>query len=175
LSGKVTSVHFAELNGAAGYAWGARVVAHSAISKNHADTSSAAAEISGYAAGTATMDLLGLSYVASDAGVPFPGVITLQVDSTACGAYMRIKLGTPAIPCCVTLMHGKSGCLRDSGPRPGRLVHTIHVSSAENLSDWLTRPLTLAVFLPVPMRARMMYFARVPVASPGREVPLTSR
>ena len=41
---------------------------------------------------------------------------------------------------------------------------TTHVPSAENLSDWLTKPLKLAVFLP--MRARMMHFARMPVASP---------
>ena len=85
LSGKVTSVNFAELNGAAGYAWGAPVVAHSAISNNHADVSSAAAEI--YTAGTATTELLGLSYVASEAGIPFPGAITLQVDNSACEAY----------------------------------------------------------------------------------------
>jgi hypothetical protein len=51
-------VQFAELNGAVGYAWGAPVVAHPDIADNHADVSSAAAEI--YAAGTATMDLLGL-------------------------------------------------------------------------------------------------------------------
>ena len=41
---------------------------------------------------------------------------------------------------------------------------TTHMPSAENLSDWLTKPLKLAVFLP--MRARMMHFARMPVASP---------
>ena len=160
MSGKVTSVHFTELNGAAVYAWGAPVVAHSAISNNHADVSSAAAEI--YAAGTATMDLRGLSYVASDAGIPFPGVITLQVDSTACEAYAN-----------QTRYSGRSmlrhidarqeWVLARFGTPAGRLVHTIHVSSAENLSDWLTRPLTLAVFLP--MRAHMMHFARVPVAS----------
>ena len=157
-SSKVTSVQFAELNGAVGYAWGAPVVAHPDILDNHADVSSAAAEI--YAAGTATMDLLGLSYVASEAGIPFPSVITLQVDNAACEAYAN-----------QTRYSGRSRlrhidarqrwvqCLRDS-----RLVRTTHVPSPENLSDWLTKPLKLAVFLP--MRARMMHFARVPVASP---------
>ena len=157
-SSKVTSVQFAELNGAVGYAWGAPVVAHPDIADNHADVSSAAAEI--YAAGTATMDLLGLSYVASEAGIPFPNVITLQVDNAACEAYAnqtrysgRSRLRhIDARQCWVQ-------CLRDS-----RLVRTTHVPSAENLSDWLTKPLKLAVFLP--MRARMMHFARVPVASP---------
>jgi hypothetical protein len=151
-------VQFAELNGAVGYAWGAPVVAHPDIADNHADVSSAAAEI--YAAGTATMDLLGLSYVASEAGIPFPNVITLQVDNAACEAYAN-----------QTRYSGRSRlrhidarqqwvrCLRDS-----RLVRTTHVPSPENLSDWLTKPLKLAVFLP--MRARMMHFARVPVASP---------
>ena len=64
-SSKVTSVQFSELNGPAGYAWGRPVVAHPRIAENHADMSSAAAEI--YAAGTAVMDFLGLSYVASEA------------------------------------------------------------------------------------------------------------
>ncbi len=50
------------------------------------DVSSAMSGI--YAAGTATMDLLGLSYVASEAGIPFPNAITLQVDNApACEAY----------------------------------------------------------------------------------------
>ena len=110
------------------------------------------------------MDLLGLSYVASEAGIPFPNVITLQVDNAACEAYAN-----------QTRYSGRSRlrhwhidarqrwvqCLRDS---ESRLVRTTHVPSAENLSDWLTKPLKLAVFLP--MRARMMHFARVPVASP---------
>ena len=97
---------------------------------------------------------------ASEAGIPFPSVITLQVDNAACEAYAN-----------QTRYSGRSRlrhidarlewlqCLRDS-----RLVRTTHVPSPENLSDWLTKPLKLAVFLP--MRARMMHFARVPVASP---------
>ena len=48
--------------------------------------------------------------------------------------------------------------------RDSRLVRTTHVPSPENLSDWLMKPLKLAVFLPI--RAHMMHFARVPVASP---------
>jgi hypothetical protein len=48
--------------------------------------------------------------------------------------------------------------------RASRLVRATHVPSAENLSDWLTKPLKLTVFLP--MRARMIHFARLPVASP---------
>ena len=38
---------------------------------------------------------------------------------------------------------------------------TTHVPSAENLSDWLTKPLKLAVFLP--MRARMMHLHECPL------------
>ena len=84
-SSKVTSVQFSEFNGPAGFAWGRPVVAHPRLAENHADVSSAAAEFS--AAGTAVMDFLGLSYVASEVGVAFPDIITLQVDNTACQAF----------------------------------------------------------------------------------------
>ena len=92
-------------------------------------------------------------YVASEAGIPFPNVITLQLDNAACEAYAN-QTRYSDIDAREWVQ-----CLRDS-----RLVRTTHVLSAENLSDWLTKPLKLAVFLP--MRARMMHFARVPVASP---------
>jgi hypothetical protein len=64
LGPKVTSVQFAELNGAVGYTWGAPAAARPDIADNHADASSAAAaEIYAAGPGTATMGLLGLSYV----------------------------------------------------------------------------------------------------------------
>ena len=156
-SSKVTSVQFSELNGPAGFAWGRPVVAHPRIAENHADVSSAAAEI--YAAGTAVMDFLGLSYVASEAGVTFPEVITLQVDNTACEAFASSRrfYGRSRLRHVDARQHWVQ-CLRDS-----ELVKTVHVPTGENLADFFTKPLALSSF--VSMRTRMMHFRRMPVAT----------
>jgi hypothetical protein len=79
------SVQFAAHNVPAGFAWGRPVVAHPDIADNHADVSSAAAEIY---AGTATiMDILALSYVASETGIQFPRTFVLQVDNAAAQTF----------------------------------------------------------------------------------------
>ncbi len=59
------------------------LVAHPDIPDNHADVSSAAAEI--YAMGTATMEIVALSYtyVCSDSGIAFPRTFVQQVDNGA--------------------------------------------------------------------------------------------
>ena len=80
-SSKVTTVRFREYDAPAGYSWGRPVVANSGIADNHADVSSAASEL--YAAGTCVMDVLALSYVASEANVAFPSPFVLQVDNAA--------------------------------------------------------------------------------------------
>jgi hypothetical protein len=132
-SSKVTSVQFSELNGPAGYTWGRPVVAHPRIAENHADVSSAAAEI--YAAGTAVMDFLGLSYVASEAGVEFPAVITLQVDNAACQAFASSRrfYGRSRLRHVDARQHWVQ-CLRDS-----ELVRTVHVPTGENLADFFAQ------------------------------------
>jgi hypothetical protein len=133
------------------------VVAHPRIAENHADVSSAAAEI--YAAGTAVMDFLGLSYVASEAGVTFPEVITLQVDNTACEALASSRrfYGRSRLRHVDARQHWVQ-CPRDS-----ELVKTVHVPTGENLADFFTKPLALSSF--VSMRTRMMHFRRMPVAT----------
>ena len=156
-SSKVTSVQFAEYSGAAGYSSGQPIVANVRIHENHADVSSAAAEI--YAAGNATMDFLALSYVASEAGVSFPETITLQVDNAACQAFAsQTRYSGRSRLRHIDARQQWVHCLRDSN-----LVKTVHVPSPENLADFFTKALALSVFLP--MRARMMHFARCPVAS----------
>ena len=116
------------------------MVAHPRIAENHADVSSAAAEI--YAAGTAVMDFLGLSYVASEAGVTFPDVITLQVDNTACQACVSSRrfYGRSRLRHVDARQHWVQ-CPRDS-----ELVKTVHVPTGENLADFLTKPLTSLTF-----------------------------
>jgi len=74
----------AMLNGVPVY-WASKVssvaFASADIGEAHADTSSAAAEI--YGAGNATKDLLHLSYVAEEIGIPFPKPVKLQMDNEA--------------------------------------------------------------------------------------------
>ena len=105
------------------------------------------------------MDLLGLSYVASEAGVEFPAVITLQVDNAACQAFASSRrfYGRSRLRHVDARQHWVQ-CLRDS-----ELVRTVHVPTGENLADFFTKPLALVPFLS--MRARMMHFRRMPVGS----------
>jgi hypothetical protein len=154
-SSKCTTVQFAAHNVPAGFAWGRPVVAHPDIADNHADVSSAAAEI--YAMGTATMDVLALSYVCSEAGIQFPRTFVLQVDNAAAQAFAS-----------QTTYSGRSRlrhvdarqewvqALRDS-----KLVKAVHVDTTENLSDLFTKALDLGTF--VRFRKQLMHFHAIPV------------
>jgi hypothetical protein len=154
-SSKCTSVQFAAHNVPAGFAWGRPVVAHPDIADNHADVSSAAAEI--YAMGTATMDVLALSYVCSEAGIQFPRTFVLQVDNAAAQAFAS-----------QTTYSGRSRlrhvdarqewvqALRDS-----KLVKAVHVDTTENLSDLFTKALDLGTF--IRFRKQLMHFHAIPV------------
>ena len=156
-SSKCTTVQFAAHNVPAGFAWGRPVVAHPDIADNHADVSSAAAEI--YAMGTATMDILALSYVCSEAGILFPRTFVLQVDNAAAQAFAS-----------QTTYSGKSRLrhvdarqewvqvLRDSN-----LVKAIHVDTTANLSDLFTKALDLATF--IRFRKQLMHFHFIPTVT----------
>ena len=78
-------MQFADHQLPAGFTRGRPIVAHSAISDNRADVSSAAAEV--YAAGNVTMDILVLSYVCSEAGVAFPARFNLHIDNAAAQSF----------------------------------------------------------------------------------------
>ena len=154
-SSKSTTVQFAAHQLPAGFTRGRPIVAHPAIADNHADVSSAAAEI--YAAGNATMDILALSYVCSEAGIAFPQRFTLQIDNAAAQSFAS-----------QTSYAGKSRLrhidarqewiqvLRDSN-----LVKTVHVDTSENISDMFTKALPLVTFLG--FRKQLMHFHSIPV------------
>ena len=156
-SSKCTTVQFAAHNVPAGFAWGRPVVAHPDIADNHADVSSAAAEI--YAMGTATMDILALSYVCSEAGILFPRTFVLQVDNAAAQAFAS-----------QTTYSGKSRlrhvdarqewvqALRDSN-----LIKAVHVDTTANLSDLFTKALDLATF--IRFRKQLMHFQFIPTVT----------
>jgi hypothetical protein len=156
-SSKSTTVQVAAHQLPAGFTRGRPIVAHPAIADNHADVSSAAAEI--YAAGNATMDSLALSYVCSEAGIAFPERFTLQIDNAAAQSFAS-----------QTSYAGKSRlrhidarqewlqALRDSN-----LVKTVHVDTSENIYDMFTKALPLVTFLG--FRKQLMHFHSIPITA----------
>jgi hypothetical protein len=102
--------------------------------------------------GTATMDILALSYVCSESGIQFPRTFVLQVDNAAAQAFAS-----------QTTYSGRSRlrhvdarqewvqALRDS-----KLVKVVHVDTTENLSDLFTKALDLATF--TRFRKQLMHF-----------------
>ena len=127
------------------------------IPDNHADVSSAASEL--YAAGTCVMDVLALSYVASEANVAFPSPFALQVDNAAAQAFACQQCYASRS----RLRHIDARrrrlewvrCLRDSG-----LVEVVHVDTHDNLADLFTKALSIQTF--TALRNRMMAFHHIP-------------
>ena len=108
------------------------------IGEAHADMSSGAAEI--YAAGNATLDILGQSYVIEEMGIPFPYPFTLQMDNSAAkifceGSAQKTKL--KHIDCRQEWVQ----TLRDKS-----IMVPAYVPSEENVADILTKMLGPQVF-----------------------------
>ena len=109
------------------------------IGEAHADVSSAAVEI--YAAGNATMDILGFSYVVEEMGIEFEYPIVLQIDNEAArifadGTAQRSKL--KHIDCRQEWVK----VLRDTN-----VVKTVHVDTADNKADIFTKILDKGTFI----------------------------
>ena len=101
------------------------------IGEAHADMSSGAAEI--YAAGNATLEILGQSYVIEEMGIPFPYPFTLQMDNSAAkifceGTAQKTKL--KHIDCRQEWVQ----TLRDKS-----IMVPAYVPSEENVADILTK------------------------------------
>ena len=87
-SSKVSSVMFGEVRLPAGFLSGiTAVTAHPDIAGEHVATSSAEAET--YALGIFANEVLYLSYVAEEAGIPFPRPAVIQVDNLAAIAFSK--------------------------------------------------------------------------------------
>lgn len=133
--------YIALLNGAP-VLWASKVssvaFAHPKIGESHADVSSAAAEI--YAAANATYDFLHISYVAEEAGILVQLPIIMQIDNTACEAFInhtafRTKL--KHIDCRQEWVR----LIRDK-----EVLLPTHVDSADNLADLFTKILDRGTF-----------------------------
>ena len=109
------------------------------ITEAHADVSSGAAEI--YGASTATMDILGLRYIAEEAHIPFPRPVELQVDNSTAKAFADdsvLKTKLKHIDCRQEWVR----ILRDY-----RLFRLIHCPTDDNVADLGTKILGTGTFI----------------------------
>ena len=102
------------------------------------------------------MDVLALSYVASEANVAFPSPFVLQVDNAAAQAFacQRRYAGRSRLRHIDARLEWVR-CLRDSA-----LVEVVHVGTHDNLADMFTKALSIRTF--TAMRNRMMSFHHIP-------------
>ena len=109
------------------------------IGEAHADTSSASAEI--YGAGNATQDILHLSYIAEEMGLPFPKPFVLQMDNDAARCFANDTVYRSKLKHIdnrqewVQMLRDKEICL------------PVRIASAYNLADIFTKiQLSVEVF-----------------------------
>ena len=108
------------------------------IGEAHADVSSASSEI--YAAGNATFELMGLSYVIEEMGLVPPKPLILEIDNSAAiiftqGNAQKTKL--KHIDCQQEWVK----TIRDKG-----ILYVKHVSTKDNLADIFTKILDYKTF-----------------------------
>ena len=108
------------------------------IGEAHPDQSSAAAEI--YVAGNATKDILHLSYVAEEIGIPFPKPFKLQMDNDAAKCFAEDSVSKSKLKH-IDARQEWVKILRDR-----EICTPVHVDSAYNLADIFTKILSVEVF-----------------------------
>jgi hypothetical protein len=121
--------------------------ANADIGESHADISSGAAEI--YAAANATYEMLQLSYIADELGIPFPKPMLLQVDNTTAEIFANDTAFRSRLKH-IDARQEWVKTLRDHD-----LVKVIHVSTNDNLADIMTKILPVATF--IRLRNLMMF------------------
>ena len=135
-------------------AWHSKVssvaFAHPDISEAHADTSSGAAEI--YAASNATNEIVHLSYVSDELGLPFPQPAILKVDNTTAEAFMKNSVTRSKLKH-IDVRQDWVHTLRDKN-----IVKPEHVDTKLNLADMFTKILPPQDFI----RLRDMIMTKLP-------------
>lgn len=108
------------------------------IGEAHADQSSAAVEI--FVAGNATKDILHLSYVADEIGIPFPKPFKLQMDNEAAKCFAEDTVSKSKLKH-IDARQEWVKILRDR-----EICTPVHVDSADNLADIFTKILSVDTF-----------------------------
>jgi hypothetical protein len=109
------------------------------IEEAHADTSSAAVEL--YAAGNATQELMGLSYIVDEMNIEFPIPFTLEMDNAAAKIFCD---GTASK---TRLKHIDARQEWVQTLRNKNIVKAQHVPSEHNLADIFTKILPKSTFI----------------------------
>ena len=109
------------------------------IGEGHADMSSAAVEI--YAAGNATLDILGYSYVVEELGLPFEKPFYLEIDNEAARIWIRGSGGRTKLKH-IDCRQEWVLTLRDK-----KLLVPVHIDTALNRADLFTKILPPKVFI----------------------------
>jgi hypothetical protein len=107
--------------------------------------------------GTATMDILALSYVCSETGIQFPRTFVLQVDNAAAQALASQTTYSGRN----RLRHVDARQEWVQALRDSKLVKAVHVDTTENLSDLFTKALDLGTF--IRFRKQLMHFHAIPI------------
>ena len=136
-------------NGAAVF-WASKVssvaFAHPDIGEAHADTSSGAAEV--YGAANATYDILHLSYVVDEMGLPFPKPIKLEVDNTTAEAFVK----NSAFKSKLKHIDARQEWVRVL--RNKDILYAEHVDTNDNVADLMTKILPVGKF--ADLRSKIM-------------------
>jgi hypothetical protein len=111
---------------------------HKSVKENHADVSSAAAEV--YAVGNVANELLGQSYAVDEMGMNFPATAILQVDNTTAISFSGDSCQSTKLKH-IDARQEWVRALRDSN-----VMVTVHVPSKQNLADFFTKVLDKGTF-----------------------------
>jgi hypothetical protein len=132
---KCSTVQFWESAHPAGFSKLQPVTANSRLLDEHADFSSAAAEL--YAAANCVNDVLALSYVCEEAGIPFELPFTVHIDNQAAISYMTRRDFAGR----TKLRHIDARASWVSTLRDAKLVDPKYISTESQLADWMTKGL----------------------------------
>ena len=121
--------------------------AHPRLPDGHVDSAVAASEV--YAAGNTTREMLYMSYLSEDAGVPYPETAVLQVDNTATIAFAKNSVRSSKM----RHIYVRQQWVEDL--RNSDLIVTRHVPSLENPADLFTKSLNDVSF--VYLRDKFMF------------------
>ena len=132
---KCSTVQFWESAHPAGFSKLQPVTANSRLLDEHADFSSAAAEL--YAAANCVNDVLALSYVCEEAGIPFELPFTIHIDNQAAISYMTRRDFAGR----TKLRHIDARASWVETLRDAKLVAPRYIPTESQLADWMTKGL----------------------------------
>lgn len=138
---KCSTVQFWESAFPAGFSELKPVTANPRLLDEHADFSSAAAEI--YAVANCVNDVIALSYVCEEAGIPFQLPFTIHIDNQAAISYMTRRDFAGR----TKLRHIDARACWVEALRDAQIVAPRYIPTESQLADWMTKGLVEHKFI----------------------------